>query len=289
MFPLSATLRKTTLSVSALLLFFAAADLARAENTRPDAHVLAVGVAKYRTKRYNVPLPDKNAQDVLALFEAQEGKLFGRVESGSLLNEEATRDAILEALDDLADATRAGDYAVIYLCGHGTSNGRDWYFVPHDATKAFDSLISGKELETKLAALVQKGSRVLLLIDSCHSGALKLDMRKLTGSRGAGVAVFAGCLGSEVCYVGPGKNSCFTLALLEALGGAADYNHDGIVTLVEIQLYVSERVETMVAELPKEPDGPQEQRPTTTHSLTIPNSFPLAKVTETVATTRGGQ
>src|SRR5262249_18031085 len=54
-----------------------------------------------------------------------------------------------------------------------------------------------------------------------------------------GVGVMAASLGSEYAIEGSdAQHGYFTRALLEALSGAADYNHDRIIHLVEGHRYV---------------------------------------------------
>jgi len=56
-------------------------------------------------------------------------------------------------------------------------------------------------------------------------------------------------------------HGAFTKALVEGIEGQADYNHDGIVYIRELDLYVTKRVKALT-------DG--EQKPTTI----IPESVP---------------
>ena len=55
----------------------------------------------------------------------------------------------------------------------------------------------------------------------------------------------------------------FTLALVEGLSGKADYNHDGVVQLNELDLYVTDRVK----ELSKGMQHPVTARPTSIRSF----------------------
>lgn len=97
-----------------------------------------------------------------------------------LRNAEATRAGILAAIQQLADASKAGDVVVFYYAGHGSqrrnSKSReasklDQTIVPADAnTGVFD--IRDKELARAFNAVSDKGVTLTLIFDSCHSGSI---------------------------------------------------------------------------------------------------------------------
>ena len=58
------------------------------------------------------------------------------------------------------------------------------------------------------------------------------------------------------------KNGAFTKALVEALRGGADYQHDKRITIGELEVYLSHRVQELT-------NG--EQSPTSTKPKTIPD------------------
>ena len=105
----------------------------------------------------------------------------------TLVNREATRPAILGALDDLIRDTRPGDYVFIYFSGHGTSSldpdAPDLAAVMDPGTGALvpaeidprspdagDVLLIGRrDLRPRLLELDQDRD-VLVVLDACHSG-----------------------------------------------------------------------------------------------------------------------
>ena len=103
-----------------------------------------------------------------------------------LLDGEATRSGILAAIEALGSVSRAGDFVLIYLTGHGTSAfdpglrlplpHHSGAFVPVDfaaagsRTEMLDSLVIGaRDLRPLLQVVDNKGVRGLILIDSCYS------------------------------------------------------------------------------------------------------------------------
>jgi len=82
-----------------------------------------------------------------------------------------------------------------------------------------------------------------------------------------GIVVFAAATGKQSSQESSDwKNGAFTEALVEGLGGQADYTKDGAITINELDLYLSERVKALTS---------GSQTPTTTKPKTVPD-FPIA-------------
>ncbi|WP_230970572.1 caspase family protein [Nitrogeniibacter aestuarii] len=95
-----------------------------------------------------------------------------------MLDGEATKAAMVQAIGDLIGAARNGDSVVITYSGHGTwvpdtsgdeSDGRDEGLCPHDISDG--NVLLDDEL-TEIFRLREAGVRVLLIADSCHSGSV---------------------------------------------------------------------------------------------------------------------
>ena len=83
-----------------------------------------------------------------------------------------------------------------------------------------------------------------------------------------GVVVMCSSLGREYSMESDKhQQGYFTVAVLEALNGRADYNQDGLVYVTEIDTYLSDRVKQLT-------NG--RQHPVTSKPTTI-RSFPLGK------------
>ena len=66
------------------------------------------------------------------------------------------------------------------------------------------------------------------------------------------------------------KNGAFTKALVEALKGGADYQHDKMITIAALEVYLSHRVQ----ELTNGEQSPATAKPTTIPDLTIARVVP---------------
>jgi hypothetical protein len=103
-----------------------------------------------------------------------------------LVNEEATRAAILAALDALIEVTGPDDIVVIAYSGHGSQmtdrdgdepDGMDETIVPHDSGREPDENrdITDDEIHDRMLAFAARTHNVTLLFDCCHSGSVSRD------------------------------------------------------------------------------------------------------------------
>lgn len=100
----------------------------------------------------------------------------------TLYNESATRDAIMNSLNKFLDACKAGDIAFLYYAGHGSqvpnSRSRDEHdkkdesMVPSDTWKPGVKDIRDKELAAIYNKFIDKGVKLTVIMDCCHSGSL---------------------------------------------------------------------------------------------------------------------
>ncbi|MEI6707543.1 MAG: filamentous hemagglutinin N-terminal domain-containing protein [Methylococcales bacterium] len=91
-----------------------------------------------------------------------------------LINENATKAKILAELKEISQGTEQ-DVLVIYFAGHGVALDKEWYFLPYE-TKLEPSLkkiVAAGISATDLSDIFKnsKIQHILLMVDSCHSGA----------------------------------------------------------------------------------------------------------------------
>ena len=147
------------------------------------------------------------------------------------------------------------DLAVVEFSGHGAVVDGRLYLLPYDvdtrtAARVRSSALSAEELRDELAELGKLG-RVLVLLDACHAGAVAADGSALPADAGllkaalaaSNVTVLTSSSGTETSREDAAwGHGAFTQALLEALGSAADTNHDGLVSVDELMAYLARRV-----------------------------------------------
>jgi uncharacterized caspase-like protein len=204
--------------------------------------------------------------------------LYGHVIIKELYNQNASQDEIIKAIEWLKTQATQKDMTVVFIASHGHNEQGEYYLLPADGdpTKLDRSGISWQVFSESLGNLP---SRVLLFLDTCHSGQLGQDLavlgkqvdnteaiRKLSSDE-YGVVILAASTGKEFSLEHPmWKHGVFTKALLEALEqGEADYSNDGMIHLREMDLYVAERVEALT----KGKQHPTTQKPSTISRLPI--------------------
>lgn len=188
---------------------------------------------------------------------------FARERVILLKNEQATRQGILAAFHDrLAHGgLQPNDRVFMFFAGHGAtrklSSGRDLgYIVPYDADP--DNLATDAIPMTEIQNIAESlpAKHALFVMDACYSG--------LGLTRGVANASFlrdnarrlgrqmltAGGADQLVADGGPNGHSVFTWTLMQALGGKADLNGDGLITATELAAYVAPAVSSVSQQTP---------------------------------------
>lgn len=121
---------------------------------------------------------------------------FDRRDIVVLTDQQATRDAILQAIDaQLVQPAERGDIVLFYYSGHGAQvrnslsderDGLDESIVPADGPLGAPD-IRDKELRRKFNAILNRGARLTIVLDSCHSGSGARGLE--TGARPKGLSI----------------------------------------------------------------------------------------------------
>ncbi len=179
----------------------------------------------------------------------------------TLINGQASRAAITELIGDrLPNQVGPNDRVIVYFAGHGLSRGQGdaamGYLMPAEAKRdaPASTAISMAELQRWFAQYPAK--HVLYVADACYSGLaigtrsvglspqVKAYIREVT-NKPVRVALVAGQNGQQASeYQGHGL---FTYFLLQGWRGAADSNHDGLITTDELAAFVKPAVAQVAA------------------------------------------
>jgi WD40 repeat protein len=240
---------------------------------KPNLYILAIGISDYENNEYNLYVAAKDAEAITAIFSKQES-LFRSVSYKQLLNEEATRNNILDALDWIDRESTQRDLSVIFLAGHGMNSDQgSYYFLPHDVdvNRLRPTAVNWYDFRDVVTRLPGK---TLLLVDSCHSGNIMGTKNRGVGaditsaiksitSEGTGQVIMTAATGSGVSIeTTEWGHGAFTKALIEGVDGEADYNGNNIVSIKELDLYVTDRVKTLTK---------GKQKPTTIVPVSVPD------------------
>ena len=245
--------------------------------------MLAVGVGKFADDSISpLDLTSKDVRDFVAEIRKQQGRLYRQVDVKLLVDQGATRDAIMDGLEWLQRQVTQHDVGMLFVAGHGDNDADLGYiYVPHNfnAEAKRRTAVSFKEFSKTLDALAGKA---LFFIDTCHSGNV-LGQKSRSVARNpdasgaindlisaeSGVVVFSASTGRQYALENRAwGNGAFTKALVEGLSGKADLRGKGQVTHKMLDFYISDRVK----ELTKGKQTPVTQAPGG-----VPD-FPLALV-----------
>jgi WD40 repeat protein len=220
---------------------------------RPRLFLLAVGVSEYARTEYRLGLAAKDARDFAAALHAQQGRFYREVTARVLVDEQAGRAAVLDALRWLSTVPGRDDVAILFIAGHGlNANSGKYYFLPHDGREEDLARTAVAEDEIR-NALRSIAGRAVLFVDTCFAGkaigTLNNRNRELSrfvndlASPENGVVVFAASSGRQLSEESDDwGNGAFTRALLQGLAGRADLLRSGRITYKGLDYFVSEEV-----------------------------------------------
>lgn len=229
--------------------------------TFDKGRALVIGISNYDEVSRLPEAVLNDARDTASVLQSADYCGFPLPNIQTLLDRQATLDAIRAELAGLASSASPDDTVVIFFSGHGarlgTGSAETSALIPADAR--MDNLPGTTLLESEFSAALGAiaAKRLLVLIDACHSGGagiLKHDQGGWTElgiseksldrlARGSGRVIIASSRASETSLVMPGaRNSVFTEHLLEAFQGKAQTDGDGLIRVFDVFNYVSAQV-----------------------------------------------
>jgi uncharacterized caspase-like protein len=130
-------------------------------------YALVIGIAHYQDWD-QLPTPVNDAQAVAKLLQENYG-----FQVQTLLDQQATREGILDTLNALQKTLQTDDKLLIYYAGHCTveADTQTAYWLPVEAKRDSDTQwISAETIATDLKRL--PANQILVIADSCYSGML---------------------------------------------------------------------------------------------------------------------
>jgi Caspase domain len=230
-------------------------------------YALVIGLSKFRNHAgglNDLKFADADARAVYQFLQLPAGGRFAPGDMLLLLNEQATSAAIRQALTSFVSKPGPDDLLLIFMAGHGAPDPyapQNLYFLAHDTDveNMAQTALPMKDFQKLLDEHV-RARRLVLLVDTCHSGGLtgaqgeaargiannliNLYVEKLLYQE-EGKAVITSSDVNEVSQESPrwgNGHGVFTYFLLEGLQGKADLDGDQLVTVGELFRYVRQRV-----------------------------------------------
>ncbi len=236
----------------------------RSSSGQQQRWAVVIGISEYSNPLIkNLSYADRDARDFADFLKSPAGGGYEPDHMKILLNKDATRQNVEQALYNFLRQTIDKDLVIIYFAGHGApepANPNNNYLLTYDSdpnsleTTAFPMW----DVNTALTRYIPS-KRVIVFSDACHSGGISSDLATrgvsltetnlinqylsdLSKSK-EGTIVFtasqAGEVSQELDKFGHGV---FTYYLLKGLKGEADINNDYTVTIGELMDYVEENV-----------------------------------------------
>ncbi|HSL44455.1 MAG TPA: caspase family protein [Anaerolineales bacterium] len=186
----------------------------------------------------------RDAESMLSAFNPHHKEI--------MLNKEATRKNILGVIQAYVKNLKTRDLLIFSVSAHGAIVNSDFSIVTYDTQQ--DNLL-GTVLPTyyaltALSEITKNGGRVLIILDTCHAGAINFDIGKYSGILSEGGM---SCLNSsgpnEQSYEatfktesGDVQQGVFTRHLIDGLNGKADHDGLRIITLRDLYDYIYGKV-----------------------------------------------
>lgn len=175
-----------------------AAMIARS-NGYNDFFGIFVGVERFPNSKGEVGSlmhSNDDADKMCELFLAKRGKSNRKYDLCLLVNEGytvsyaqsvrvqcATRAKILKELTRCLKTARADDLLLVYISTHGIIDFDDFFFIPSDGEmdNVLGTGIASSTLVGAIGKASARGVKALMIIDTCHSGAVSFDISKYKG------------------------------------------------------------------------------------------------------------
>jgi hypothetical protein len=246
-----------------------------AKTPKPNLYVLSIGISKYASDQLQLQFADKDARAFDATIRSHtDGDVYGKVTSKLLLNEQATRQNILNELDWLQKSVEGRqDVAMLFLSAHGFRDDKqNFYLGSHDANPEglLSTTVSVTQIQDVLKGLP---CRVVLFVDTCHAGGIgsvgTFDAYRDFSDEQVGAVVFCSSTQREESLEDPKwGHGAFTRAILDMVADKSsdlDKPPDGQLNLSEVQFHLSKRV----SDLTRGAQHPVVGRPTTVTEFNV--------------------
>ncbi len=217
----------------------------------PHLYILSIGVDQYKDRSVNLKYAVKDAGDIGEKLLKQSATVYKpkNIHYALLTDTRATKDGIIEKIDELSRKIRPADVFILFIAGHDVLLQSQYYLLTSDfdGTLSDASMINSNEI-VEMAKKIKSLSQ-LFIFDTCHAGGVDTIVSGLYNARLSALAkkmglhIYASASPVQEAMEGYEGNGLFSHTLLEGLNNneQADGNKDGKVSLVELGEYAKAR------------------------------------------------
>jgi len=221
--------------------------------TKPNLHILSIGVDKYRDGDLWLKYSKADALGFTKSMQKVSKPLFENIYTYKLFDKDVTKSKVLEMFKKIGAKTTREDVFIFYMAGHGITDAKTgaYFYLPVDFRYKNENSVREKGMsqnDFKLALSKIQAMKSLTILDTCNSGSFaeamasrgvlqKTAINKLT--RATGRATIVASSKDQVALEGYKGHGVFTYTLLEALRGKG-YGTDNKITIKELALYIED-------------------------------------------------
>lgn len=242
------------------------------------ALIIAVGKHKYGADK-NLRYPAKDAAAFYDFITSPDGLAADPDNVRLLVDENATREAILGAMRDMMNSANSTDVFFLYFSGHGQTvdNGEEYYFFTNDTrTDNQNAIVSTALSRSEVRSRLSNGKvrKKVLFLDACYSGMMASGGKSMGERRehlfqemaetDDALVIFTSSSDTERSFEDEtlgGGHGIFTYFLIKGLQGEADKarsgNKNGRVTVYELDRYLGDEVNARALQTKDQPQRPK--------------------------------
>ncbi len=217
----------------------------------PRRHAVIIGIDKVAGFERELRFSKSDAQELAELLNSK----FG-FQSKILLDENATKQAVLDAVQDVGGKANPDDLFVVYFCGNGseiqldgTPNGKIATIIPHDFNTK--GPITAKELVEAISKTPARHK--VAIVDACHATS-GLESQSNSGPdddpKQPVLHFFGACRGDQYSSENE-QGGLFTRALIKSLSEESSRSKGGVWMKDLLSLVESKIDRTAFAQTPQ--------------------------------------
>jgi WD40 repeat protein len=227
--------------------------------SKGQLYALVVGIQDFDNPHFNLRFSVADANAIAEVLKKRSAPLFDKVNVETLTSPQATTKAALENAFKHYHDIAPGDVFVFYVASHGVvtpdvENPQYFLITSNFTTSTEEGVKRDAVSEAELRQMISSvpATRKLLLLDTCHAGAMGGAMlEELAVEQKANVKMLSGAVGSTVISAttsdqeaneGQDGHGVFTWVLLQGLNGKADARKHGYIKNLDLALYVDDQV-----------------------------------------------